>query len=118
MDNNSYPDETDDPTPDELLRQMMMYGAPMAPNRPRGFDPAVRREAIREAPIIFAQLRNGAQVLLYAVVEGREVDFHEVFFGELPETPVLHVRCEDDEDVDFLREFIEQVKLGGSAEDT
>jgi hypothetical protein len=118
MKNDSIPDEMHDSGPDELLRRMMMHGGPMASNRPRGFDPAVHREAVRDAPIIFAQLRNGAQVLLYAVVEGREVGIHEIFFGKLGETPVLQVRCEDEEDVDFLRELIEQLKLSGSGEDT
>jgi hypothetical protein len=98
-------------TPDELLRRMMMRGGPMAPDRPRGFNPNVHRQAIIEAPIIFAKLTDGTKVLLYSRVDGEEIDFLEIMTGGLPpDTPVLSVRCEDEEDVDWLREFIGEVK--------
>jgi hypothetical protein len=98
-------------SPDALLRRMMVRGGPMAPDRPRGFNPNVHRQAILEAPIIFAKLPDGMQVLLYSRVDGREVDFIEVMSGGLPrDTPVLWVRCEDQEDVDWLRAFIADLK--------
>jgi hypothetical protein len=97
--------------PDELLRGMMIRGGPMAPDLPRGFDPNVHRQAIIEAPIIFAKLPDGTKVLLYSWVDGEEVDFLEIMTGGLPpDTPVLWVPCEDEEDVDWLRGFIGEVK--------
>jgi hypothetical protein len=94
-------------SPDELLMDTIRSWGPMAPDRPRGFSPALHRETIRDASVIFARLPH-QRVLLYSVVDGREVDLIE--FMSMPAVPCISVRCEDEEDVQLLRELIAEVK--------
>jgi hypothetical protein len=98
-------------TADELLRSMMRRGGPMAPDRPQGFVPSVHRDAIREAPIIFARMPNGSRVMLFGRVDGRQVSLHEILFeGKHGDVPFLAVPCADEEDVELLRQLIREVK--------
>lgn len=94
-------------TPDELLLDMFRSVGPMAPDRPRGFNPALHRQTIRDASIIFA--RTGMMdVLMYAEVDGRRVSIEEL--SSLRGLPCITVRCEDEEDMEMLWHLIAEVK--------
>lgn len=93
--------------PDELLRDLFNSWGPMAPDRPRGFNPALHRETIRDASIIFA--RTGMMdVLMYAEVDGRRVELEEL--RTMTGLPCITVRCEDEEDMELLWHLIAEVK--------
>jgi hypothetical protein len=96
---------------DELLLETVRSGGPMAPDRPRGFNPHAIEDQVRKAPIIYARLPEGPRVLLFARVKGKPVSQFDIMFGDVPrDTPTLDVRCEDEEDVDLLRALIRSVK--------
>jgi hypothetical protein len=101
-------------TPDEILRATILGGGPMAPDRPRGFVPSVHRDAIREAPIIFARLPNGSQVMLFGRVDGQEIELFDILLeGRHGDVPALDMPCAEEEDAELLRQLIREVKGQG-----
>lgn len=94
----------------EFMQRMDRINWPIAPDFPRGFVPRVFEPHIAAAEVIYALVGGMQHVFVWAGTAGRLLEEDELFEVLPPETQMLIVPCDDEEDLVFLREFVADIK--------